>query len=414
MHLSGGNGTGRSVYIEGVNTGGATNAHAMIFGTSAGSSSPVERMRIDSSGNVGIGTTTPGAPLEVADNINAVVYFNDTAGTKGADLNAKLWFQGSGVNSGVVGFNNTAQGIMVVTNEDGPLQLTTKANDNLLLRTNNSTRVTVTGAGRVGIGTTDPDTDLHIQTASNTMAHFESTDGEALIAFSDNSSTGNWYDRRLGVVGEQMVFITNNARRMTISDLGRIGIGNDDPDVQNGNEYMLDIRSFGSASGCINMDASTTVTTSGIIKGYSNVGGTNNLQFVIRTDGDFESRTNSYGALSDVAMKQDIVDAPSQWDDIKAVRLRKYRLIGDVTEHGDDAVTQLGVIAQELQASGMGGLVVDADPDNDKQYKTVKYSVLELKALGALQEAMERIESLEARIAVLDDLTARIEALEAG
>ena len=52
LHLSGGNGTGRSVYIEGVNTGGATNAHAMTFGTSNNSASPVERMRIDSSGRV--------------------------------------------------------------------------------------------------------------------------------------------------------------------------------------------------------------------------------------------------------------------------------------------------------------------------------------------------------------------------
>ena len=146
----------------------------------------------------------------------------------------------------------------------------------------------------------------------------------------------------------------------------------------------------------LNVDNATTTTTAVLMQGYSNVGGTDTLQFVIRADGDFESRTNSYGATSDIATKQDVVDAPSQWDDIKAVQLRKYRLIDDVAANGDDALVQLGVVAQEIEAAGLGGLVVDADPDNDKPYKSVKYSVLLLKALGALQEAMARIEALEA------------------
>jgi hypothetical protein len=72
----------------------------------------------------------------------------------------------------------------------------------------------------------------------------------------------------------------------------------------------------------------------------------------IEADGDFQSATNSYNTVSDERLKEHIVDSPSQWDDIKAMRVRKYSFITDET----DGPTQLGVIAQELEASGMTGL----------------------------------------------------------
>jgi hypothetical protein len=70
LHLSGGNATQRSAYVEGVNTSGTTNAHALTFGTSAGGSDPVERMRITASGNVGINDTSPSYTLDVDGDIN--------------------------------------------------------------------------------------------------------------------------------------------------------------------------------------------------------------------------------------------------------------------------------------------------------------------------------------------------------
>ena len=51
LYLSGGGGVARAAEIAGVNTGGANNAHAMVFRTSAGSTAPAERPRIDSAGN---------------------------------------------------------------------------------------------------------------------------------------------------------------------------------------------------------------------------------------------------------------------------------------------------------------------------------------------------------------------------
>jgi hypothetical protein len=127
------------------------------------------------------------------------------------------------------------------------------------------------------------------------------------------------------------------------------------------------------------------------------------FKFYVTTDGAVYGN-GTYGTVSDIKLKENIAAANSQWDDIKAVQLKNYSLIADNLDHAD----QLGVIAQDLEASGMGKLIdtlEDIDGDGESLgtvTKHVKYSILHLKALGALQEAMAKIE----------DLTARIEALE--
>ena len=159
-----------------------------------------------------------------------------------------------------------------------------------------------------------------------------------------------------------------------------------------------------------------TYTTSGGSPVWQSRSGGGTLKSEIEANGDYQSATNSYGATSDERLKEHITDSGSQWDDIKAMRVRKYSFITDET----DGPTQLGVIAQELEASGMTSLVktkpymdppadgegpdvpvLDAD-GNPTDYKTVKYSVLYMKAVKALQEAMERIETLEARVLALE------------
>jgi hypothetical protein len=56
----------------------------------------------------------------------------------------------------------------------------------------------------------------------------------------------------------------------------------------------------------------------------------------------------------------------------------------------------------------MGGLV--NTPENADEMKSVKYSILYMKAVKALQEAMERIETLETE---MTSVKARLDALEA-
>jgi len=128
----------------------------------------------------------------------------------------------------------------------------------------------------------------------------------------------------------------------------------------------------------------------------------------IQADGDVFNKNGTYGTLSDVNLKTNIVPASSQWNDIKNIKLKNYKLIDDVEVHGEDAITQLGVIAQDLEESGMSKLVKDSymasDSGENKIVKVVKHSVLQMKALGALQEAMQRIETLENEIVELKQL----------
>jgi len=163
----------------------------------------------------------------------------------------------------------------------------------------------------------------------------------------------------------------------------------------------------------------------------------------IYSDGDLQNHDNSYGSTSDERIKQQIADSTSQWDDLKAVKVRKFKFNSDVADKGDsDALWRLGVIAQELEASSMNGLVKPevkykegdqetrdylytekdkdtgeipegkdvgdvkkaktADVGDIRDYKSVKYSILYMKAIKALQEAQTRIETLETKVTALE------------
>ena len=134
---------------------------------------------------------------------------------------------------------------------------------------------------------------------------------------------------------------------------------------------------------------------------------------LIRRNGDLDNTNNSYGSLSDIKLKENIVDANSQWDDLKALQVRNYNF---KVETGNQTHTQIGLIAQEVELVSPG--LVKTTPDLDENdidlgttTKSVNYSVLYMKAVKALQEAMERIETLEASNAALET---RLTALEGG
>ena len=109
----------------------------------------------------------------------------------------------------------------------------------------------------------------------------------------------------------------------------------------------------------------------------------------IKGDGDLENQNNNYGAFSDAILKQDIRPAKSQWDDIKRIKLQNYRLKAQARDNADCPL-HLGLIAQETEQVAPG--LVSRNIDG---LRSIKYSILHLKALGALQEAMSRIEKLE-------------------
>ena len=136
----------------------------------------------------------------------------------------------------------------------------------------------------------------------------------------------------------------------------------------------------------------------GRIKSAIDVGGGGNVaqmfgnagEFRVKGDGDVQNTNNSYGAISDQTLKENIVDATDKLADINQVQVRNYNFIG--SDH-----KQIGVIAQELEA-----IFPNLVKTDDEGIKSVKYSVLVPILVKALQEADDKI----------DALTARVEALE--
>jgi hypothetical protein len=126
---------------------------------------------------------------------------------------------------------------------------------------------------------------------------------------------------------------------------------------------------------------------------YNFASGSSNM--FIRTDGDCENINNSYGGTSDIKLKENIVDAKSQWDDIKALRVRNFNYKSD-----ESKTKMLGLVAQE--AEQVCPSLVKEQPDLGEENedlgtttKFMKYSIVYMKAIKALQEAQERIEKLE-------------------
>ena len=182
---------------------------------------------------------------------------------------------------------------------------------------------------------------------------------------------------------------SNNQRCFTIHwASGGDGAGN--------NNYLLHLH-----------DARTTTnSTVKLLYANSESGG----NFMVEQDGDVKNSNNSYGSSSDEKLKQDITDASSQWEDIKNIRVRKFKWKA-APEQG----YMLGVIAQEVEKVSPG--LIKEDPDQIDEVdadgttvhkfkgtytKSAKYSILYMKAIKALQEAIARIETLEAKVKTLE------------
>ena len=148
-------------------------------------------------------------------------------------------------------------------------------------------------------------------------------------------------------------------------------------------------------------------TSVGLFEGkHSGTAGalTGTLSYVVYTNGNVQNTNNSYSGISDIKLKENIADAASQWDDIKALQVRKYNF---KKETGQQTHTQIGLVAQEVELVSPGLVAESPDRDADGNdlgtvTKSVNYSVLYMKAVKALQEAMERIEQLETKVAALE------------
>ena len=175
-----------------------------------------ERLRIDSSGNVGIGTTSP-ATQDISAN-NLVV--EDGAGNGGITIKTPSNAYGSLHFSDGTGAD-AYRGILAYNHSDNSMQF----------YTNTSEAMRINSSGKVGIGTTSPTRALHVNSgAANEVARFESTDTEALIELVDTTGSAQIRSRN------DLRFYTNggSTRAMDIDSSGNVGIGTSSPDASSG------------------------------------------------------------------------------------------------------------------------------------------------------------------------------------
>lgn len=189
------------------------------------STASVERMRITSNGNVGIGTSSPAYRLQVP-----------ATGAVAADLGGIL-----------IGGNGTD-----IVGNIGPLSLQATGNNFISLYTNGAERLFISGAGNVGIGTTSPDYKLSVAGTALRIGVVDTSAGEGW----SNTDLGGFVFRthfglqeRTGMyaVGNfatgsyepDLLFRTNATERMRIDSSGNVGIGTNAPgrllDVLGGN-----------------------------------------------------------------------------------------------------------------------------------------------------------------------------------
>jgi fibronectin-binding autotransporter adhesin len=127
---------------------------------------------------------------------------------------------------------------------------------------------------------------------------------------------------------------------------------------------------------------------------------TTNLRAALRSNGGLANYQTNNADLSDARTKKDIAPAESMWGKIGALEIVTYKY-NDQT-HDD---VNLGVIAQQVES--VEPVWVDNDgfgetPEGEEPLKTVYTKDIYFAAIKALQEAMARIEQLEAKVAVLE------------
>lgn len=118
------------------------------FGTAAGVNNAATKMTIDGSGNVGIGTVSPGTLLHIAGSGTSVIRLSDTGASTDIQVNAITeYYRGINTNRvGWAGFGSSSNNDYTITNQIA-------GGDIILMPT---------ATGKVGIGTATPATKLDI------------------------------------------------------------------------------------------------------------------------------------------------------------------------------------------------------------------------------------------------------------
>jgi len=362
------------------------NVDGMYFATNAST-----RMFIDSSGQIGIGTTSPASPIHshlASSDANRIRVTNSTTGATASD-------------GFIVGLTSAEEGI--VWNYE---------NSDMLFGTNNAERMRIDSSGRLQIGTTvgwGSNCKLHVSdTSSNCFITISAADnGNSVLAFSDTAATVRGaldYDHD----GDFLGIKTAGSERMRIDSSGRVLIGTSisDSPATSGKLQMGINGTSGNAACLFDYGGYNT----GILyMQHARAGANSNAFSGIMID--FRNTNNSqvgkihadvgatmYATSSDYRLKENVVAISDGITRLKT--LKPYRFNWKV----DKNRTIDGFLAHEVTAvpEAISGTKDGVDENGDPDYQTIDQSKLVPLLTAALQEAVAKIEVLESKVAALE------------
>lgn len=211
-----------SAFTFGISTGGLARINSTITGT--GTYLPMtfqtggsERVRIDTAGNLGIGTSSPSQKFHVVGN---ALFTPSTWGTSGnsavylGDTNNYVLTTFGGATT-LAGYNDITFG----NTQSGFVE-----------------RMRITAGGNVGIGNNNPDHPLDVTSAADSIAieiRGRSADNVGAIVFDNNTSNaGSQVNYIQSVPNGHLSIGTNNTDRVRVTAAGNVGVGTSLPSAR--------------------------------------------------------------------------------------------------------------------------------------------------------------------------------------
>jgi hypothetical protein len=364
-------------------------------------------------GYVGIGTATPTSTLHVTSttaNTNGMVRFQNNMDNNYETLRIEsLGDYDAHIGFFADGSSNYYWGAGVDYSDSGAFKI---ANDNLLAT---NTKFTIHTSGCVGVGST---TDRSLGTNIGTLVVNGSAGGGLWLSPGDSSAmTSKIYAEANGSVGDLIInngtgvgsggmrFQTNAAQKMMLDSAGRLLINQTSSNLTYAKLQVSEGSASAGHGGIVGFfDTDVSVGSSNVIQvlWFSADDDATGGVFTRFRDGNsimgqIEAANGtqvSYGVSSDERLKENIVDASSQLNTIKNIKVREF----DWKANG---YHEVGMIAQELHTV-VPSAVQEGGDDLSEQPWGVDYSKLTPYLIKAVQELSAKNDALEARIATLE------------
>lgn len=328
--------------------------------TGIADSSDATAITIDSSERVGIGTTSPSFNFHATTSTGSEFagFFQNTAGSgNGTSLVAKGGANNASPNFQVQDFNGNAD-FTVLGN--GNVGINTNAAASLLeikaSALNRANGIALRGSG-----------------ANDILYMYPSADNVATIEHLIDGSTSTGGPIHINPQGGDLILGTTST------------IGPAQFNVDGGSQAGIGIRAGNGTSGYFNQVV------------FANNGNTALIGSIQRVN----NASIQYNTTSDARLKENIADMTGAITRVKELAPKRYSWVNEDL----DAADQDGFLAHEAQTVvpiAVSGTQDEVDGDGNPVYMQMDYSKLVPLLTGALQEAIAKIEVLEARVTALE------------